>query len=91
MLITRNYIKVNNESYMIVRSLNNNTTDEQAQQIHEDLNTDTLLRDNNGRWHCCLKVKDVEFRDISIDELMVMGEKSSINNDEQENKKEEYI
>ena len=74
MLITREHIKINDESYLVVRKLKDTTTDEQADQIHRELNTDTLIRDNQGRWYCCFKVKDVEFRDVNIDEPEVQQE-----------------
>jgi len=64
MLIKRNCIKVNDKSYLVVRSLNSSTTEELASEIHKDLETETLLRDANGNWFCCYNINDAIIKDI---------------------------
>ena len=59
-------IKLNDNSYLIKRVLNENTTEENAVRIHHTCETDTLLRDKSGKWFCCTSVKEVEFTDVEL-------------------------
>jgi hypothetical protein len=77
MLVTRNYIKVNNEIYLVVRRLRNTTTDEQATLIHEELNTSELIRDSDGNWYCCHRIAEVEYREIDPNEILEVLEESN--------------
>jgi|694.fasta_scaffold00957_18 hypothetical protein len=75
-MLTRNYIKLDNEIYFIVRKLRNTTTEEQANLIHEELNTNKLLKDNQGNWYCCHAVLETQYRDIDPNELVNLLEES---------------
>lgn len=57
-------IKLNDKVYVVNRILSSSTSDEDATKIHNLLGTDTLLRDKEGKWFCCISVKDAEFRDV---------------------------
>jgi len=64
--MTNNIIRVNENLYLIRRILSESTTEEQATKIHHSLSTDTLLRNNIGKWFCCMLVRETEFKDIEI-------------------------
>ena len=59
-------IKLNDKVYVVNRILSSSTSDEDATKIHNLLGTDTLLRDKEGKWFCCISVKDAEFRDVEV-------------------------
>ena len=61
-----NIIKTEDKVYLVRRILNENTTQESATQIHHNLGTDTLLRNKDGKWYCCISAKDAEFRDVEV-------------------------
>ena len=61
-----NIIKTEDRVYLIRRILNENTSQESATQIHHNLGTDTLLRNKDGKWYCCVSAKDAEFRDVEV-------------------------
>lgn len=59
-------IRTDENTYIVKRILNEQTSEEMATQIHKGLGTDTLLRNKEGKWFCCLNVKDVVFRDVEV-------------------------
>ncbi len=61
-----NIIKIEDNVYLIKRVLNNTTSEEAATTIHHNLGTDSLLRDKEGKWFCCIKAKDAEYRDVEL-------------------------
>ena len=61
-----NIIKTEDKVYLVKRILNENTTQESATQIHHNLGTDTLLRNKDGKWYCCISAKDAEFHDVEV-------------------------
>jgi len=61
-----NIIKTNDKIYVVKRILNQNTSEEDATKIHNACGTDALLRDRDGKWFCCISVKDAEFRDMEL-------------------------
>lgn len=61
-----NIIKTNDKIYLVRRILHENTSEEVATQIHHNSKTDTLLRDRDGKWFCCMNVKDAEFREVDL-------------------------
>ena len=61
-----NIIKIEDSVYVIKRVLNNTTSEETATTIHNNLGTDSLLRDKDGKWFCCIKAKDAEYRDVEL-------------------------
>lgn len=61
-----NIIRANETVYLVRRILNANTTEEDAIRIHNYSNTDTLLRDKEGKWFCCMNVIDAEFKEVEV-------------------------
>jgi len=61
-----NIIKLEDNVYVIKRILNNTTSEETATSIHNNLGTDSLLRDKEGKWFCCIRAKDAEYRDVEL-------------------------
>jgi hypothetical protein len=61
-----NVIKMEDNTYLVRRVLNESTTEEDATRIHHNIGTDTLLRDKSGKWFCCIKAKDAEYRDVEL-------------------------
>jgi hypothetical protein len=59
-------IRLEDSIYVIRRVLSNTTSEEAATIIHNSLGTDSLLRDKDGKWFCCMKAKDAEYRDIEL-------------------------
>lgn len=59
-----NIIRIEDNVYQVVRILSNTTTEEQAKTIHEYLETNTLLKDKEGKWFCCNHLVDAEFNDV---------------------------
>ena len=64
--MVNNVIKIDGNIYVIRRVLNNTTSEETATIIHNNLGTDSLLRDKDGKWFCCIKAKDAEYRDVEL-------------------------
>lgn len=60
----KNVIRHNDNIYIVSRTLNPSTPEEDATRIHKILGTDTLLRDNQGNWFCCKVAKEVQFKDV---------------------------
>jgi hypothetical protein len=61
-----NIIKLEDNIYIVKRILNSSTSEETATGIHHNLGTDSLLRDKEGKWFCCLLAKDAQFRDVEV-------------------------
>ena len=64
--MVNNIIKIDGNVYLIKRILSNNTSEETATSVHNNLGTDSLLRDKDGKWFCCIKAKDAEYRDVEL-------------------------
>ena len=64
--MVNNIIKVDGNVYLVRRILNSTTPEETATNIHNSLGTDSLLRDRDGKWFCCVKTKDAEYRDVEL-------------------------
>jgi hypothetical protein len=58
-----NTIRIEDNVFIVKRILSNTTSEESATSIHNIIGTDSLLRDKDGKWFCCMKVKDAEYRD----------------------------
>lgn len=56
-------LKQGDVTYVVKRILPPNTSDDVAMFIHNHIETETLLRDNSGKWYCCDLVREAEFRD----------------------------
>ena len=64
--MVNNIIKVEDKVYLVKRILSETTSQESATSIHNNLGTDSLLRNKDGRWFCCISAKDVEYKDIEL-------------------------
>lgn len=62
----KNIIKLEDKVYVIQRILSSTTTETDATRIHHNLGTDSLLRDKEGKWFCCVSVKDAEYKDLEL-------------------------
>ena len=62
----KNIIKLEDKVYVIQRILSSTTTETDATRIHHNLGTDSLLRDKEGKWFCCMSVKDAEYKDLEL-------------------------
>lgn len=54
----------------IRRRLSPDTTEEDALRIHKHMDTDKLVRGNDGQWYCCMIVKDVPYQDKDITDVV---------------------
>jgi hypothetical protein len=61
-----NIIRIEDNVYLVRRVLNNTTSEETATSIHNNLGTDSLLRDKDGKWFCCIRARDAEYRDVEL-------------------------
>ena len=61
-----NIIRVEDSVYLVRRILKESTTEDSATKIHNQLGTDTLLRSKDGKWYCCVKAKDADFREGAL-------------------------
>lgn len=71
--MVNNIIRTNDNTYIVSRILPEHTSEETATRIHHMIGTDVLMKDSNGKWFCCLQVKEAEFRDLEIVETASIG------------------
>lgn len=64
--MVNNIIRANNNLYLVRRILSASTTEDDAVRIHHSLATDTLLRDKEGKWFCCMNTIDANFVDVEV-------------------------
>lgn len=66
----KNIIRLNENTYIVQRTLSATTTEEKAQEINDKLGTDVLLKNKEGVWFCCHLAKEINFRDVPNKELL---------------------
>jgi hypothetical protein len=64
--MVNNIIRINDIVYLIRRILSPSATEEEAIRVHQSIGTQSLLRNKDGRWFCCMQTVDVEFTDIEV-------------------------
>ena len=64
--MVNNNIRINDDVYLICRILSSTTSEEDALRVHQSIGTQSLLRNKEGKWFCCMQPVDVEFTDVVV-------------------------